>query len=49
MTTEGKLLTFGSNNKKGTLGFGSKDGRDRHKMRPVPALKDVDVASVACG
>ncbi|CAN0542528.1 unnamed protein product, partial [Laminaria digitata] len=49
VTTEGKLLTFGSNNKKGTLGLGSTEGRDRHVMRPVPALKGVDVASVACG
>ncbi|CAM9702752.1 unnamed protein product [Ectocarpus fasciculatus] len=49
VTTEGKLLTVGTNSKKGLLGLGIADGRNRHKMTEVPALKGVDVVSVACG
>ncbi|CBN77994.1 conserved unknown protein [Ectocarpus siliculosus] len=49
VTTEGKLLTVGTNSKKGLLGLGIVDGRNRHKMTEVPALKGVDVVSVACG
>lgn len=49
VTTEGKLLTFGSNNKKGLLGLGTANGKDRHTMSEVPALKGVDIVSVACG
>lgn len=49
VTTEGKLLTAGSNSKKGLLGLGNVEGRDRHRLTEVPALKGVDVVSVACG
>lgn len=49
VTTDGKLLTVGSNSKKGLLGLGVVDGRDRSRLTEVPALKGVDVVSVACG
>lgn len=49
VTTEGKLLTAGSNGKKGLLGLGAVEGRDRHRLTEVPALKGVDIVSVACG
>lgn len=49
VTTEGKLLTVGTNSKKGLLGLGIVDGRDRSRLTEVPALKGVDVVSVACG
>lgn len=49
VTSEGKLLTVGTNSKKGLLGLGVVDGRDRSRLTEVPALKGVDVVSVACG
>eukprot|EP00752_Nemacystus_decipiens_P006950 g6237.t1 len=49
VTSEGKLLTVGTNSKKGLLGLGIVDGRDRSRLTEVPALKGVDVVSVACG
>ena len=49
VTTKGKLFTFGSNNKKGLLGLGEKEGKGRHEMTEVPALKGVDIATVDCG
>lgn len=49
VNTEGKLYTFGSNNKKGMLGVGAKNSKDRHKLTEVKALRGVDIASVACG
>lgn len=49
VTSDGKLLTAGSNSKKGLLGLGNAEGRDRHRLTEVPALKGVDIVSVACG
>lgn len=49
VTTEGKLFTFGTNNGKGTLGLGEKNGKNQDKITEVPALKGVDIATVDCG
>lgn len=49
VTTEGKLFTFGTNNGKGTLGLGEKNGKNQHRITEVPALKGVNIATVDCG